>query len=270
MRVTLDRNVFGPLADLAASPCCPDRRTSCEGIRQAIEDGRIVAYVSEASLSLEALSREQRIDEFFREWATKTAGISLPTPALKGIETVERILRLGVKVLHIPRVALCAFVPVPDDSWAEEHTFSVEQRQKRYSDFVRSFPDEGTRPLKDLGVFLVRVHNLDTASVPRHPGWPMPEELIWMRGIVAEFDTPRKFSSRKRFVSRVRSLISEWCDLDILASHYAYGNDYFCTFDEGRNAGPRAILHVTHWADLEKRFGIKCVTPRQVLDVLTS
>jgi len=267
MRVTLDTNVFDPVADLAAYPCCPDP-TSCEGIRRAIEDGKILAYVSEASLSLEALGREQRIDEFFREWATKTAGISLPTPDRKRVEIVERILRLGVKVLHVPRVALCAFVPIPEDSWAEGHTFSVEQRQERHSDFVRSFPDKGTRPLRDLGASLVRTHNLDTASVIWYPGWPAPEELIWIRGIVAEFDTPRQFSSRDRFVSHVRSLISEWCDLDVLASHYAYGNDYFCTFDEGRKAGRRAILHRTRWADLEKQFGIKCVTPRQMLDAM--
>jgi hypothetical protein len=36
--------------------------------------------------------------------------------------------------------------------------------------------------------------------------------------------------------------VSEWADGDAVAAHIAYGNDIFCTQDQGKSAGGPSIL----------------------------
>ena len=88
---------------------------------------------------------------------------------------------------------------------------------------------------------------------------------MWMNGILAEYDSPRKFASRKKFLSEFRELIAEWFDLDIQASHYAYGNDYLCTFDFAKNAGTSAIMHANRKAGNATQFGIQIVSPEELV-----
>lgn len=267
MRVTLDTNVFAPVADLSAYPNCPDA-PSCAALQHRIQAGAVTAFVSEASLTLEALSHEQRIDDFFREWATKGSGIRLPTPHPKRLQVVEDLLKLGVKVLRVPNIALGSFVTVADTSWAPDEQFPASERQSRHSRFVRSFPERRPSPLKQLGASLVTAHQIDTSSIPQVPNGPAPECFLWIEGIVAEFDNPKQFKDRVSFVKHVRDLVAEWCDLDILASHYAYGNDYFCTFDAANATGTEGVLHGSNRATLKLQFGIDVVDPSGLLSAI--
>ena len=268
MRVTLDTNVFGPVADIASYPDSPDV-ASCVALREAVESGRVSAYVSQTSLGLEALNHKQRIDEFFREWATKLSHITLPTPAAKRLQIADAVFSLGVKVLKVPRVALGSLVQVPDSSWAESAIYPEGERQRRFDSLIGSFPEKGPAPLKQLGVLLARLHRYDTSCIPCFPGSPPPEELIWIEGIVAEFDAPRRFKNRKAFVREVREIVAEWYDLDMIASHYAYGNDYVCTFDEARGTGSDGILHCDVRLQLRADFGISCLSPRELMDLVS-
>ena len=237
-------------------------------IRSLINENKISPYVSEASLSLEALDHSDRIDKFIREWATKTSGIVLPSPSLTRIKIVEEALKIGMKILHVPRIAIGTFVNVPADCWAKESRFPIEERQNRHSKFIRSFPDIGPVQLKELGTSLVRLHGLDTSRVIDFPGWPKPEELIWSKGIIAEFDDPKQFNSQKQFTKYIREIIGEWTDHDILASHYAYSFDYFCTCDISKSTGMKGILHQNKRANLESEYGIKIITPSKLAEII--
>ncbi len=85
MNVTFDTNSFGPICSPSDYPGNSDLLTFSK-IKDNIFQGKIEASISEASLSLEALKHDDRINKFIREWATKSRGIELPEP-----EKVRRV-----------------------------------------------------------------------------------------------------------------------------------------------------------------------------------
>ncbi|MCA8318566.1 hypothetical protein [Burkholderia cepacia] len=51
---------------------------SVDTIREFIKTGKLTAYLSEASTSLEAISNDARIDTFLRQWAGKKFPVQMP------------------------------------------------------------------------------------------------------------------------------------------------------------------------------------------------
>ncbi|HEV3456442.1 MAG TPA: hypothetical protein VHG32_07765 [Thermoanaerobaculia bacterium] len=269
MHVTLDTNIFGPLISPADYPNHA-AATDLAAIAHSIAQGTIGASISQASLSLEALDRHTRVDKFFREWATKTSGITLPRPAGVRAAIFQRAFASGLTALHVPRLALAHFVDVPASAWAPDTRHSQLNRHGRSCQFMRDYPEAGPRQLKTLGAELVALHAIDCSRVLWSPGWPAREEFLWLKGIVAEYDRPRKFASTEVFSRHLRDLIAEWTDIDILASHYGYGLDLFCTLDTGRNRGTGGVLHANNRPHLQSRYGIEIVSPEDLLERLPS
>jgi hypothetical protein len=119
-----------------------------------------------------------------------------------------------------------------------------------------------------LGAELVEIHKLSTKHLDdlvRIPSIPTAAELMWAQGLVAEFDNQKKFSTKKKFINHVREIIAEWSDLDILASHYGYGNDVFCTLDVSKETGRGGILHSSNHEELRRNFGIEILTPEDLV-----
>lgn len=271
MNITLDTNVIGPLACPDLYPTCPDV-PSIDSLRNLILQGTVNAYLFEASTSLEAISNDERVTFYIRQWASRNYPITLPDPSPERKRVFAEALRLGVKVLHAPRIALGALIAFPDESWAADHQFPQEERLDRYHSFIRSQPHSGVERLKEFGAELVTVHGLSTDHL-KHlcslPSWPTAAQLMWMDGILAEYDSPKKFPTRKKFLSKFRDLVAEWFDLDIQASHYAYGNDYLCTFDSAKNAGASAIMHANRKSGNTTQFGIQIVSPRELINLVS-
>lgn len=270
MRVTLDTNVFGPVASPELYPDAP-QRVALDKICKQTEEGRIQAFISEASLTMEGLTHTDRIDVFIRAWATKQYPIELPELPEPRKEVVRNALSLGLKVLHVPRIAIGSFYELSDKDWAADDLFQIGERQNRYFTFARAFPDIGSGALKKLGAELVGIHALSTQHL-KHlealPSWPSAEELMWMQGLLAEFDQPKKYATQKKFIKEVRELIAEWSDLDILASHYSYGNDVFCTLDSARGTGSKGILHPNQRATLISKFQLDILSPEELVEKL--
>lgn len=270
MHVTLDTNVIGPLACPDLYPTCPDM-PSVDAIREHIRNGKINAYLSEASTSLEAIANDERVDSFFRQWAKRRFPIQLPEPAPERKRVFAEALRLGLRVLHAPRIALGTFIKFPEAAWAEDINFSIKERQDRYHNYISSQPDTGDEKLKTLGAELVAAHGLNTAHLSQPaslPSWPSAEKLMWMEGLLAEYDSPTRFPSRKKFLAEFRDRLAEWFDLDIQASHYAYGNQYLCTFDSARNAGSSAIMHPNRTSSNAAQFGLAILSPRELVEIV--
>ena len=78
LHVTLDTNVFGLVARPDMYPTCREF-AECKLIQEHIRTGAIVAYVSQAALRMEALEKEQRVNEYLREIASSTMRWNLPT-----------------------------------------------------------------------------------------------------------------------------------------------------------------------------------------------
>ena len=267
MNATLDTNVIGPLACPDLYPTCPDMQY-VDVMRELVRTGKLTAYLSEASTSLEAISNVERVDMFLRQLATRKFPIQIPEPAPERKRVFSEAVSLGLKVLHAPRVALSTFIEFPETAWAQDVNFPLKERLNRYHKYIRSQPDTGVEKLKILGAELVTAHGLSTAHLSHLaalPSWPSAEQLMWMEGLLAEYDSPKRFTSRKKFLSEFRDTLAEWFDTDIQASHYAYGHQYLCTFDSASNAGASAIMHSSRRASNEAKFGLTIVSPRELL-----
>lgn len=266
MHVTFDTNAFGPICSPVDYPGNPDLPNFAM-IKELITLGKIKPYISEASLSLEALSHSDRIDKFIREWATKTRGIELPESSPIRVKIVETAFALGMKALHVPRIALGSFIEISEKNWAPDVNFQAKERQERHFQFARNFAHIGPCQLKDLGASLVATHNIDTSHVINFPSRPRPDELIWSKGIIAEYDNPKQFSSTKKFTQHIREIIAEWSDLDIISSHYAYGIELFCTNDQSKTTGTNGIFHKTSQQALLSKYNITFVTPAELIEI---
>ena len=163
--------------------------------------------------------------------------------------------------MHVPRIALGSFIEVPSCNWATDEKFTMGERQERYFEFARRFNHIGLSKLKDLGSELVLLHGIDTSRVIQFQGWPKSEELLWAKGIIAEYDSPTKFSSAKKLTNHIREIIAEWNDLDILASHYAYGIEFFCTNDRSKSTGANGIFHNESQLNLMETYNISFISP---------
>jgi hypothetical protein len=267
MKVTFDTNIFGPLVAPDQYPNHP-QEIELGSIAKHLAARRIEGSISEGSLTLEALDRHVRIDVFFREWASDANSVGSAHPSPIRVSIIGRAFQSGISVLHVPRVALASFVSVPAQSWASDAKYSVQDRQARASSFVRLYPQIGPQQLKALGAALVTLHAIDVSSIKHFPGLPPRKELAWLKGIVAEYDTPRQFSSPERFSRHIRDLIAEWMDVDILASHYGYGHDFFCTLDEAGGTGSDGILHASNRVALAQDHGIRIVSPVELLGLI--
>lgn len=266
-----DNNVWGPIA---APQHYPSLQTvAISGIRAAISDRRILPYLSQSSLTIEALGREQRIHEYFRA-CTQFGHPPVKVPQIR-CEVIDAALNLGFRVLRVPRLGLPPFVPVDDRHYAEERVYAHDVRIERYSVLRRSFPDDGgLGPLKKLGSEAAAAHGLRSRAhaMARDLGartdhLPPEEEMEYLRGIVAEFDAQRIVGNdRKKWTRRVRAALAEMADADTVAVNYAYGTDVLCTSDAAGEGGTKGILHPDRRADLEAAHGIRIVSPEALWD----
>lgn len=268
MRVTLDTNVFGPVSSPDEYPN-EQQTTEIVGLREAISSNKITAFISEASLKMEALAHANRIDVYIRAIANRNISEVDVKLAEQRINVIENTLNLGVKVLHAPRIGYGSFYEIKTEYWAEDELFTIGDRQDRYFGFGRAYDHKGPKDLKDLGTELAELHDLKSDhlnELVKIPGMPKASEMMWSQGLVAEFDSPKKFTSNKKFTKHVREIIAEWSDMDILASHYGYGNNIFCTLDKSKETGIEGILHSNKREELKNNFGIEIQTPQEIIE----
>jgi hypothetical protein len=60
--------------------------------------------------------------------------------------------------------------------------------------------------------------------------------------------------------TEIEKSVAEWADGDSIAAHIAYGNDFFCTEDQGKTAGNASVLDLNNRTWLETCYGVQFVT----------
>jgi hypothetical protein len=161
----------------------------------------------------------------------------------------DDLVAIGMELLHAPLIGAEKFVE--SFNWAQDVVCSAKDRHERFCAFGRTLPRH--EPLKSYGASLL-AHQ---ASVPDAKG-----ALEWTIALKREWDLNLK--DRKALEREVRPLIGEWCDALFVASHVGYGNDVFCTADEGRNAGANSLLFHGNRANLQSQ-GVTIMLPRQLM-----
>ncbi|WP_213740505.1 hypothetical protein [Bradyrhizobium sp. dw_411] len=197
-------------------------------IRRAIVEGRIRAFLSEASIFVEALEFVDKLNYLAVVMTPKER----PKPQRPAIDRFKDIESIGARLLHAEMIGSETFIE--GFAWAEDREFSVTERQARYAHFCRDL---------DGREALVRTGKALEAELPQKFGvTPVSGPLTWTRSFLRAWEAVPD-ERRKGLRKKWGRLFSEWADGSIVASHFAYGNDIFCTIDEGRRGGAASLLH---------------------------
>ncbi|MEY9281664.1 hypothetical protein [Bradyrhizobium yuanmingense] len=252
-RVTFDTNVcnFIHEPNKPSSPVAPADATA---IRAAITDGRLKGFISEASLFVECLSFPEKLAYL----AVAGTPDPRPQPDPRTVVMFKDLEGLGMKLLHAPLIGGEIFIDVFD--WAQDDRFNSKDRLARFFAFTGPLPRH--KPLEAYGNALMPAPRSHRVVNVTKSGFGVPIPAGWAGAIKQEWDN--NVAGRKALEKAIRPDIGEWCDALIVGSHYAYGNDVFCTTDRGVNAGSRSLLHKNNRAALEAQ-GIKLVTPEELV-----
>lgn len=267
LHVTFDRNVCANIQNSSCTPSAADEDVYSR-VLKAIRHGRIRPYLSEATLTFELFSRDDRPLILAHYFARGELRPPMPKPTPEAQAWVADLLALGFCVLHAPpRAGLASFIPL-DTGWAADLRFTQEERQKRQHEIAEYFEHLGVPRLWAWGNKLAKAHGLDlpTKEQPfsRCPG------LLWFNGLMAEYQDPIECSSQNDFLGKLRKIFSDWFDLDSVASHFGYGFDYFCTTDTGRGEMKQSIFHPENRRILREKYGVRVVGPEEILTILSN
>jgi hypothetical protein len=208
----------------------------------------IEAFISEASIFVECLSFEDKLTYL----AVAGTDRERPKPRPEFVERFRYIQQIGAKLLHAPLLGSETFID--DFEWAEDRNFSAADRLSRFNGFCR--PLDGLSKLRELG------RKLDEQHPATFAGTPMSGPTAWRTVFKRVWDLNP--DNRKSLERKWKPFFSEWTDGTILGSHHAYGNEVFCTMDEGKDAGPGSLLHPDGRAALAQR-NIVIMSPKDLV-----
>ncbi len=226
-RVTIDTNIVGAALKKG------------QAFREKVQEGTYQVFVAEATLTLDGLFNQGKIDLL----------------ALKDVQHAFRkskwddYVGIGLSFLICPRIGLprpkCqnsfgSYVAYTLTHKANEHTYSQKVRQDRYFEvlgYVENCLGAGRQRLSELKDEIISSGGDYRANEP------------WFLNIVNNISSIGEKKVIKRF--------GDWADADAIAAHYAYGNDIFCTNDAAKRAGSRSVMSAQNKSKLEAIYGIE-------------
>jgi hypothetical protein len=282
VRVTFDTNTYSvaarPQLGRIFSSIWPVSKDRLKSIRDrfcwwylnwCIRRGRIIAGIPEATLKSEVLPNVERVSALL---AVGTAAAATP-PTIPETrrQIIEAAFDTGFAVLRSPRISWGALYPVPPEWWALDTVYSQSDRLDRESTFVRHFKNFPLEALKDYGEQLSNAHNLraSPAGIAAATGAAMNkitiERYLWREGLDAEESRPVLEASVKAFQSKLRNLLADWVDLDVVGVHYGYGFDILCSQDRGPS--PTSIFSPSNRTVLETMFNVQIMNVVQLTNM---
>jgi len=247
MRVTFDSNVW----QMVVTPSLASKTALCDAfqaIHQALCGKQICGFICETVATLEAVRVKGRKTYF--------GSLKLPVevrpdghgpgqvlftinvgtnhdqhPGLPDVlrERLELAFRLGIRLMRAPRIGL----PIP----------------RQFLDLAL-LGDEFDVP----------------TSAARDNHWGDVVEMIEQRGVgsavMRSLGAARKpqVGGEKDFARAV----AEWADGDSVAAHIAYGNEIFCTEDQGHSTSGTSILDAENRRWLARAHKVKFATIREL------
>jgi hypothetical protein len=174
-RITTDTNVCDILHR-------PERRTEimaeadARELRQRIQDGQVLAFVSEASVFIECLSFEDKL-AYLAAAFTKNAR---PQPDPRRVAVFEDMASLGMKMLEAPLIGSEKFIH--NMPRADDILYSAPDRHGRFSAFGRLYPRH--QPIEAYGEDL---RQAQAAARPKK-GFPPPGSANWRSALKKAWD----------------------------------------------------------------------------------
>lgn len=277
LNVTFDSNtVEHALGVKGEALYCQNLAGAFARLRQAIEKGRIVPYVSEGYFTVEAILKKSRKKEMGRPAKSSShvyavseneVGISMIFGPAVSVElppqfeaVYKRLKELGGFVLPVNRFGwpVCKMVqelyPKFDTGGREFDAYN--QKSDEVSRFIE---DEIGGGLK----FVKEQFKKDILSnpIPLHRDNPMYRELV------RDGATNILFSDNNLSDKKIAKHIAEISDCDMVSSHIAFGNDVLCTLDRSKGQGISGILHADNLSKLRRKYPIRICSPVELVEV---
>ena len=250
MNITFDTNTWEPVVE--------EEKPHLIEIKNAIRDGKIRAYICAINLNIEAIEKKKRA-ELFGNYKPRITVEELPpengklslrisigpnTKLHPGIHPKQwaKLLKardLGFKILGMTTFGTVRTKDIPEAMYAQHDGF------EEYAELLGNCSD-----------FIVGLGCGRTA----YDQFKAKFNLVGSGGQTLPKEQEKKFSKA----------IAEWVDGEALSAHYAAGNDFFCTDDKAGNAGTGSIFHNQNRVQLEKEFGIKIISSRELSDIISS
>lgn len=259
MKVTFDSNTWRKVA--SPDNFYKDPEIECyKKIRNAINENRIHAFLSETIFTLEAIKKVDR-KKFFKSYkaSIKTKihdgnndgviRVSLTIgPNEKAHPGNNEFLkehfadaaRLGFKIIHLPRIG---GIVNPEISGARYQR--PENELKDYLDKVFEVAE--------------RINELEAGVFDIQQIGNQYDEVNWFHGIGKAPDTEDTL---------IAKAVAEWADGDSIACHIANRGDYFCTNDMAKKAGSKSVLSEKNIKILNTEYGIKIINPKELSEKL--
>jgi hypothetical protein len=207
LKVTFDSNSWQPVVRPDKFPKNP-RQPEFIKVNAALKDGRVIGFICDTAATLEGIPRADRGKYFARPGGH---------PGLAAIlrDRLEDAQKLGIRLVHAPRIGLAVPEGIDDLYFVEANVDDMAQRHARSSDAIRGIEGRG------IGKDQIEKIGKNIAS------------RLGLSGPWNKFLDRAADSKENELIA---DAIGEWADEDAIAAHIAYGHDFFCTDDFGKSA----------------------------------
>lgn len=231
-------------------------------INEAIQSGKIVAFLSETIFTLEAVQRHGRKD-FFKDYLEsfkyRNQSISFEKDTIVVTNTLgpstnvqpenDHFLnehfsdakKLGFKILRAPRIV----GPQNKDVLEAKYELNGEDLDQYLEKVFESL-----RKIEELQAGIYQIKHLG-----------LKYDHKWLKGVATAPDSEN---------GNIATAVAEWADGDSVASHIAIGGDYFCTNDQAKKAGTKSVLSSKNIEVLKNLYGFKTINPEELSQLLDS
>lgn len=253
MKVMFDSNVWRKVA-------VPEDNTddaqydSLVKIHDAIEDGRIEAYISESIFTLENIPRKERKRKVGSMKGKMTSSVKMegnkvsvsftlgPNPddavSLDDNEYLkkptEAALKMGFRIVRLPRIGGLTNKDI------DKQLFEVPS----FETFNTKATEVGEKiEAKGAGMFQLK------ELIKDNPGGSIMEKIK---------------NASDEDLNKIAKAIAEMVDGDAVATSIGLGCDYFCTRDEAKGAGASSVLSAANLAWLHADYGFDVKKPEEL------
>lgn len=268
MKVTFDTNIFKRFIKLEENA----DKVHYEKFLEAIKSEAIKGYFSDTFVTLEGVMRKHRVEIFGSRKIScfsspsefpNTINISIGASMSKSdlhtshLSTVTSLLNLGLRGLRGPAHLGDSFsIQSNMDIYESITTDELIKFREKMEAVEIAIGNKNIKTGKSVGKCRARKLGLK---------WLMREHRdgeAWYQGLALCKD---KFENKQ-----VVEAIAEWADGESIIRHIGYGNNYFCTLDEGKSAKDASIFDNEHRKWLECEFAVQFVTPEELAEVISA
>lgn len=203
-----------------------------EGVQRADRKEYLARYKPEQRVSISDSRGRGKIDVQFTI-AASTIGHPGNSPYLS--KHLQDALALRFRLMKCPRFGSPKNPDINDAWYVAQPEAAVVERLKRIGETLQA--------LEARGSGIAKIESIGKKYAT--------QRQTWFDGLG---------NAPVSLAGEVASAVAEWADADSIAAHVGYGNDYFCTRDEGRAGGAASALAPASRAWLTSTYALRFVS----------